>query len=159
MWWIHSVCLVGRRIHNTNGSSDDEVGDSGPKNCHQCSSGNGHSRILCKKPPKRLNYWYSTQMCIFCMCKTFQKVFLKLCIFSGNANSVSLKISFPRITFQEQEENQHTFRSPEMLAPARMPVAEGKKMENIPKKLPSGPRQLGTKLAAKRPAVNFEILC
>ena len=42
-----------------------------------------------------------------------------------------------------------TFRSPEMLAPARIPVAEGKKMENMPKKLPSGPRQLGTKLAAK----------
>lgn len=41
------------------------------------------------------------------------------------------------------------FRSPEILAPARMPVAEGKKMENMPKKLPSGPRQLGTKLAAK----------
>lgn len=38
-----------------------------------------------------------------------------------------------------------TLRSPEMLAPARMPVAEGKKMENIPKKLPSGPRQSGTK--------------
>lgn len=36
-----------------------------------------------------------------------------------------------------------------MLAPARMPVAEGKKMENMPKKLPPGPRQLGTKLSAK----------
>lgn len=41
------------------------------------------------------------------------------------------------------------FRSPEILAPARMPVAEGKKMENMPKKLPSGPRQLGTKFSAK----------
>lgn len=40
-----------------------------------------------------------------------------------------------------------------MLAPASMPVAEGKKMENIPKKLPSCPRQLGTKLAAKISAV------
>lgn len=40
-----------------------------------------------------------------------------------------------------------------MLAPARIPVAEGKKMENMPKKLPSGPRQLGTKLAAKISAV------
>lgn len=29
-----------------------------------------------------------------------------------------------------------TLRSPEMLAPARIPVADGKKMENIPKKLP-----------------------
>lgn len=36
-----------------------------------------------------------------------------------------------------------------MFAPARIPVAEGKKIENIPKKLPSGPRQLGTKLVAK----------
>lgn len=41
------------------------------------------------------------------------------------------------------------FRSPEILAPARMPVAEGKKMENMPKKLPSGPCQLGTKFSAK----------
>lgn len=46
-----------------------------------------------------------------------------------------------------------TLRSPEMFAPARIPVAEGKKMENMPKKLPSGPRQLGTKLAAKISAV------
>lgn len=38
-----------------------------------------------------------------------------------------------------------TLRSPEILAPARMPVAEGKKMENIPKKLPSMPLQSGTK--------------
>lgn len=38
-----------------------------------------------------------------------------------------------------------TLRSPEMLAPARMPVAEGKKMENIPKKLPSMPLQSGTR--------------
>lgn len=52
-----------------------------------------------------------------------------------------------------KEKVTHTFKSPEMLAPARMPVAEGKKMENIPKKLPSGPRQLGTKLVAKMPAV------
>lgn len=36
-----------------------------------------------------------------------------------------------------------------MLAPARIPVAEGKKMENIPKKLPSGPRQSGTKFWTK----------
>lgn len=42
-----------------------------------------------------------------------------------------------------------TLRSPEILAPARMPVAEGKKMENIPKKLPSGPRQSGTKFWTK----------
>lgn len=45
-----------------------------------------------------------------------------------------------------------------MFAPARMPVAEGKKMENMPKKLPSGPRQLGTKLAAKISAVEGEIV-
>lgn len=44
---------------------------------------------------------------------------------------------------------QPTFKSPEMLAPAKMPVADGKKMENKPKKLPSGPRQLGTKFWAK----------
>lgn len=43
-----------------------------------------------------------------------------------------------------------------MFAPARMPVAEGKKMENMPKKLPSGPRQPGTKLAAKMSAVKGE---
>lgn len=40
-----------------------------------------------------------------------------------------------------------------MFAPARMPVAEGKKMENMPKKLPPGPRQSGTKFAAKILAV------
>lgn len=40
-----------------------------------------------------------------------------------------------------------------MFAPARIPVAEGKKMENMPKKLPCSPRQLGTKLAAKISAV------
>ena len=45
-----------------------------------------------------------------------------------------------------------------MLAPARIPVAEGKKMENMPKKLPSGPRQLGTKLAAKMSAVEGKIV-
>lgn len=45
-----------------------------------------------------------------------------------------------------------TFRSPEMFAPARIPVAEGKKMENMPKKLPSFPRQPGTKLVAKMDA-------
>lgn len=49
--------------------------------------------------------------------------------------------------------NKRTFRSPEMFAPARIPVAEGKKIENMPKKLPSGPRQLGTKLVAKISAV------
>lgn len=38
-----------------------------------------------------------------------------------------------------------TLRSPEILAPARMPVAEGKKMENMPKKLPSMPLQSGTR--------------
>lgn len=36
-----------------------------------------------------------------------------------------------------------------MLAPAKMPVADGKKMENKPKKVPSGPRQFGTKFWAK----------
>lgn len=45
-----------------------------------------------------------------------------------------------------------------MLAPARMPVAEGKKMENMPKKLPSVPRQFGTKLVAKISAVEGEII-
>lgn len=40
-----------------------------------------------------------------------------------------------------------------MFAPAKIPVAEGKKMENIPKKLPFSPRQSGTKLAAKISAV------
>jgi len=43
-----------------------------------------------------------------------------------------------------------------MLAPARMPVADGKKMENMPKKLPSVPRQLGTKLVANISAVKGE---
>ena len=42
-----------------------------------------------------------------------------------------------------------TLRSPEMLAPARIPVADGKKMENIPKKVPSGPRQSGTRFWTK----------
>lgn len=45
-----------------------------------------------------------------------------------------------------------------MLAPARMPVADGKKMENMPKKLPPGPRQSGTKLAAKISPVKGEIM-
>lgn len=40
-----------------------------------------------------------------------------------------------------------------MFAPAKMPVAEGKKIENMPKKLPSFPRQLGTKFSAKMSAV------
>ena len=43
-----------------------------------------------------------------------------------------------------------------MLAPARMPVAEGKKIENMPKKLPSAPRQLGTKLSANISAVKVK---
>lgn len=51
-----------------------------------------------------------------------------------------------------------TFKSPEMFAPAKMPVAEGKKMENMPKKLPSFPRQPGTKLLAKMDAVKDEKL-
>lgn len=42
-----------------------------------------------------------------------------------------------------------TLRSPEMLAPARIPVAEGKKMENMPKKLPDSPRQSGTMFCKK----------
>lgn len=45
-----------------------------------------------------------------------------------------------------------TFRSPEILAPAKIPVADGKKMENKPKKEPSGPRQSGTKFWAKMSA-------
>lgn len=45
-----------------------------------------------------------------------------------------------------------TLRSPEMLAPARIPVAEGKKMENIPKKLPSMPLHSGTKFWTKMSA-------
>ncbi len=45
-----------------------------------------------------------------------------------------------------------------MFAPARMPVAEGKKMENMPKKLPSDPRQSGTKLVEKISAVEGEIV-
>lgn len=48
-------------------------------------------------------------------------------------------------------------RSPEILAPARMPVAEGKKMENMPKKLPSGPCQPGTKFAAKISAIGHKL--
>lgn len=37
-------------------------------------------------------------------------------------------------------------------------MAEGKKMENMPKKLPSFPRQPGTKLVAKIDAVEDEIV-
>lgn len=36
-----------------------------------------------------------------------------------------------------------------MLAPERMPMAEGKKMANIWKKLPSGPLQFGFRLSKK----------
>lgn len=44
-----------------------------------------------------------------------------------------------------------------MLAPARMPVAEGKKMENMPKKLPSRPRQPGKKFVAKISAIGYKM--
>lgn len=40
-----------------------------------------------------------------------------------------------------------TFRSPEMLAPARMPVAAGKNMENTEKNVSS--RKLGVKFSKK----------
>lgn len=53
----------------------------------------------------------------------------------------------------------HTLRSPEMLAPARIPVADGKKIENMPKKLPSFPRQSGTKLVAKMSADEKNVNC
>lgn len=77
----------------------------------------------------------------------------------GRAPMVSQRKNEAEIRREKEKKkmNCHTFRSPEMLAPARMPVAEGKKMENMPKKLPSAPRQLGTKLAAKISAVKGEI--
>lgn len=43
----------------------------------------------------------------------------------------------------------YTFRSPEMLAPARIPMADGKKIANILKKLPSGPLQSGNRFSKK----------
>lgn len=43
-----------------------------------------------------------------------------------------------------------TARSPEMLAPAKMPVAAGKKMEKTEKNV--CPRKSGPKLSAKMPA-------
>lgn len=46
-----------------------------------------------------------------------------------------------------------------MLAPARIPVADGKKIENMPKKLPSFPRQSGTKLVAKMSADEKKVNC
>lgn len=52
----------------------------------------------------------------------------------------------------KEQRTKQTFRSPEILAPARIPVADGKKIENMPKKLPSFPRQSGTKLVAKMSA-------
>lgn len=52
----------------------------------------------------------------------------------------------------EEQINICTFRSPEILAPARIPVADGKKIENMPKKLPSFPRQSGTKFVVKMSA-------
>lgn len=42
-----------------------------------------------------------------------------------------------------------TFRSPEMFAPARIPMADGKKMANIRKKSPSGPLQFGRRFSKK----------
>lgn len=42
-----------------------------------------------------------------------------------------------------------TLRSPEIFAPARMPVADGKNIENIPKNVPVSPRQLGTMFSMK----------
>lgn len=42
-----------------------------------------------------------------------------------------------------------TFRSPEMFAPARIPMADGKKMANIPKKSPFGPLQSGKRFSKK----------
>ncbi len=59
---------------------------------------------------------------------------------------------------RERGRKKPTLRSPEMFAPARMPVAEGKKIENMPKKLPSSPRQQGTKLAEKMSAVKGEMV-
>lgn len=43
-----------------------------------------------------------------------------------------------------------TARSPEMLAPAKMPVAAGKKMEKTEKSV--SPRKSGPKFSAKMPA-------
>lgn len=57
------------------------------------------------------------------------------------------------------KKTKHTFRSPEILAPAKIPVADGKKIENIPKKLPSFPRQSGTKLVAKMSADERNVNC
>lgn len=43
-----------------------------------------------------------------------------------------------------------TLRSPEMLVPVSTPVAKEKKMENMPKKLPSGPHHCGTIFSKKK---------
>lgn len=50
-----------------------------------------------------------------------------------------------------------TARSPEMLAPAKMPVAAGKKMEKTEKNV--SPRKSGPKLSAKMPAKKVRQLC
>lgn len=75
---------------------------------------------------------------------------------SGEKRTKFKKHSLGTGTGSGMKTRSSTFRSPEMLAPARIPVADGKKMENIPKKLPSEPRQPGTKLAAKISAVDQE---
>lgn len=134
------------KTDSTNGSSDDDVGNGCQEYCHQCSSGDGNCWILGRREDKRdeheviLSYIY-----IYCQ---LQWRDLSVC---------RNKMVTEMLTHLSEFRKNDTFRSPEMLAPARMPVAEGKKMENMPKKLPSFPRQLGTKLVVKISAVKGEI--
>lgn len=58
-----------------------------------------------------------------------------------------------RCGFMVNCSNVHTSKSPEMLAPARMPVAAGKKMANTEKK-PSSPLNSGPKFSANMDAAN-----
>jgi len=56
---------------------------------------------------------------------------------------------FPFIHALLLNNNKITLRSPQMLTPDRIPVAEGKKMENILKKDPSLPRKEGSRFDKK----------
>lgn len=64
-----------------------------------------------------------------------QTLFKKLNLISSSINNIFI--------------NMLTFRSPEMLAPARIPMADGKNIANILKKLPSGPLQSGNRFSKK----------
>lgn len=125
------------RLILTNSSWDNKIRDGGPKNSQHCTTGYSNiwilQEVLCVRTINRklLEAWFPTNKYAF-----WNALLEETLLWLGT---------------------QLAFRSPEILAPARMPVAEGKKMENMPKKLPSGPRQPGTKFSAKISAIGHKL--